>query len=197
MKTTIKTLYQNGYNKTQIGRMLGIDRKTIRKVLRKAAPGKERKNKEDSEKGVWPSMLDEYREYLEIELSKELSITRIHQDLQKEFGIQCGFTTLRDYVKNTWIHSSCLHGASYPSQRRCTGGLWLHRSTEGKWDTPQGMGLCHVLKLFPVHVCGSHNGQDCTNVNPLPYRKLPLLWWGPTDRKDRQLNRRHCGSRFL
>lgn len=27
MKTTIKTLYQKGYNKTQIGWMLGIDRK--------------------------------------------------------------------------------------------------------------------------------------------------------------------------
>lgn len=27
MKTAIKTLYQKGCNKTQIGRMLGIDRK--------------------------------------------------------------------------------------------------------------------------------------------------------------------------
>lgn len=43
-------------------------------------------------------MLDEYREYIEIQLSKELSITRIHQDLQKEFGVECGYTTLRDYV---------------------------------------------------------------------------------------------------
>ena len=43
-------------------------------------------------------MLDEYREYIEIQLAKELSITRIHQDLQKEFGVECGYTTLRDYV---------------------------------------------------------------------------------------------------
>ena len=43
-------------------------------------------------------MLDEYREYIEIQLGKELSITRIHQDLQKEFGVECGYTTLRDYV---------------------------------------------------------------------------------------------------
>ena len=34
MKTTIRTLYKKGYNKTQIGRMLGIDRKTVRKVLK-------------------------------------------------------------------------------------------------------------------------------------------------------------------
>lgn len=93
MKTTIKTLYQKGYNKTQIGRMLDIDRKTVRKVL----------NDDTLEKGSgqgsgWPSMLDAYREYIQIQLGKELSITRIHQDLQKEFGVKCGYTTLRDYV---------------------------------------------------------------------------------------------------
>lgn len=94
MKTTIKTLYKKGYNKTQIGRMLDIDRKTVRKVLKDngtaTAPGQT--------KAVWPSMLDEYREYIEIQLAKELSVTRIHQDLMKEFGVECGYTTLRDYV---------------------------------------------------------------------------------------------------
>ena len=96
MKTTIKTLYQRGYNKTQIGRMLGIDRKTVRKVLKDDANQKE--TGQGIQKAVWPSMLDEYREYIEIQLGKELSITRIHQDLQKEFGVECGYTTLRDYV---------------------------------------------------------------------------------------------------
>lgn len=96
MKTTIKTLYQKGYNKTQIGRMLGIDRKTVRKVLKEDF---EQKDIEQEQKGTaWPSMLDEYREYIEIQLEKDLSITRIHQDLQKEFGVECGYTTLRDYV---------------------------------------------------------------------------------------------------
>lgn len=96
MKTTIKTLYQKGYNKTQIGRMLGIDRKTVRKVLKDDANQKE--TGQGTQESVWPSMLDEYREYIEIQLGKELSITRIHQDLQKEFGVECGYTTLRDYV---------------------------------------------------------------------------------------------------
>lgn len=96
MKTTIKTLYQKGYNKTQIGRILGIDRKTVRKVLKDDVNQKE--TGQGIQKAVWPSMLDEYREYIEIQLGKELSITRIHQDLQKEFGVECGYTTLRDYV---------------------------------------------------------------------------------------------------
>lgn len=102
MKTTIKTLYQKGYNKTQIGRMLGIDRKTVRKVLREEAPGKEVAPEIEtlSSKpiGTWPSMLDEYREFIEIQLGKQLSVTRIHQDLQKQFGVECGYSTLRDYV---------------------------------------------------------------------------------------------------
>lgn len=64
MKTTIMTLYQKGYNKTQIGKMLGIDRKTVRKVLREETQGKELS--QETQEGTWPSMLDEYREYIHI-----------------------------------------------------------------------------------------------------------------------------------
>lgn len=95
MKTTIKTLYQKGYNKTQIGRMLGIDRKTVRKVLTEP---EQSEIVPDSNQTVWPSMLDEHRQYIEIQLNKELSIKRIHQDLQKEFEVPCSYSTLRDYV---------------------------------------------------------------------------------------------------
>lgn len=99
MKTTIRTLYKKGYNKTQIGRMLGIDRKTVRKVLKENAEYQDSSNHPPEQKtGIWPSMLDDYREFIEIQLAKELSITRIHQDLQKEFGVECGYTTLRDYI---------------------------------------------------------------------------------------------------
>ena len=54
MQTTVKTLFEKGYNKTQISKMLGIDRKTVRKVLKN--PDKEYK----MEKKPHPSMLDEY-----------------------------------------------------------------------------------------------------------------------------------------
>ncbi len=91
MKTTIKTLFQMGYNKTQIAQILGIDRKTVRKVLTEGPPGEEEERK-------WPSKLDEYREFIEIQLDKGISITRIHEDLKKEFGVECGYTTVRDYV---------------------------------------------------------------------------------------------------
>ncbi|URZ00532.1 helix-turn-helix domain-containing protein [Clostridium felsineum] len=33
VQSTIRTLFEKGYNKSQIARMLEIDRKTVRKVL--------------------------------------------------------------------------------------------------------------------------------------------------------------------
>ena len=79
--------------------MLGIDRKTVRKVLKENAENQDPTATAGAQKtAVWPSILDEYLEYIEIQFAKELSITRIHQDLKKEFRVECGYTTLRDYV---------------------------------------------------------------------------------------------------
>ena len=97
MKTTIRTLYQKGYNKTQIAKTLGIDRKTVRKVL-KSSEGKEVSETTIVDKKPYPSMLDEYKEFIEIQVAKELSIKRIHQDLQMQFSVECGYSTLRDYI---------------------------------------------------------------------------------------------------
>lgn len=92
MKVTIRTLYQKGYNKTQIARMLDVDRKTVRKVLREA------EDKDPPGKSVWPSMLDDHREFIETQMNKQLSVVRIHEDLQKMFGVECSYSTTRDYV---------------------------------------------------------------------------------------------------
>lgn len=63
MKTTIKTLYEKGYNKSQVAAMLHVDRKTVRKVLRESNEKKEVTCKK------YPSMFDGYREYLEIQIN--------------------------------------------------------------------------------------------------------------------------------
>jgi len=39
MQTTVKTLFEKGHSKTRIGEILGIDRKTVRKILKQ--PDKE------------------------------------------------------------------------------------------------------------------------------------------------------------
>jgi transposase len=100
MKTTIKTLYQQGYNKSQIARLLGIDRKTVRNVLKgpdNPSSAKETAG-EETKKTRWPSVLDEYREYIQIQAAKDLSVTRIHQGLAEEYGLSVGYSTVRDYV---------------------------------------------------------------------------------------------------
>lgn len=92
MKTTIRTLFKKGYSKTKIGEMLGIDRKTVRKILN------EPEEKDKDKAGPWPSKLDPYREFIEIQSNKGISITRIHEDLKDLYGVECGYTTLHDYV---------------------------------------------------------------------------------------------------
>lgn len=94
MKTTIKTLFQRGFNKSQIARMLCIDRKTVRKVLNRASSGKD----------IWKdevrrtSLLDDYKEFILVQIAKGLSNVRIHQELLTLYGVECSYSTLRDYV---------------------------------------------------------------------------------------------------
>ncbi len=92
MKTTIRTLFSKGYSKTKIAEILGIDRKTVRKVLN------EPEDKDNNRGGPWPSILDPYREFIEIQAKKGISIVRIHDDLKDKYGLECGYTTVRDYV---------------------------------------------------------------------------------------------------
>jgi transposase len=94
MKTTIKTLHEQGYNKTQISRMLGIDRKTIRKVIRTQEdgyteiPGKE-----------YRSQFDPYRDYILAKLEKGLTIKRIYQDMLRDHEITGTYSGVRHYVQ--------------------------------------------------------------------------------------------------
>lgn len=170
MKTTIKTLYQKGYNKTQIGRMLGIDRKTVRKILREAQE-KELERIKEQQNGTWPSMLDEYREYIQIQLSKELSVTRIHQDLQKEFGIECGYTTLRDYVAK--IRKSQPHAYmvlhSLPGEEAQVDFGYI-----GTWKVN---GVPRKAWVFVMSL-------SIHAFYQVSHRGIPLLWRSSTNRKD-------------
>mgnify|MGYP002621502830 CR=1 FL=1 len=92
MQTTIKTLFEKGYNKTQIARMLSIDRKTVQKYLQHPS------FEEVIPKKPHPSSLDPYREFIEICIAKDLSATRMHQDLRAR-GFEGGYTTVRDYIR--------------------------------------------------------------------------------------------------
>jgi transposase len=93
MQTTIKTLYKKGYSKAQIARTLKVSRNTVRAVLKS-----EERGEEELKKRPHPSMLDKHREFIEIQLTKELSIQRIYQDLISKYEFSGSYSTLRDYV---------------------------------------------------------------------------------------------------
>jgi transposase len=94
MQTTIKTLYEKGYNKSQISRMLEVDRKTVRKII----TSKERGEPEVPRK-EYQSQFDPYKDYILAKMDKGLTIKRIYQDLVREHDITGTYSGVRHYVQ--------------------------------------------------------------------------------------------------
>lgn len=83
---------KKGYNKTQIAKILEIDRKTVRRILN-----------ELNEKGIVErketcSILDPYKEYIQIQVTKDLKAIRIYQDLVREFEFQGSYDTVKNML---------------------------------------------------------------------------------------------------
>ena len=95
MCTTIKTLFEKGYNISQIARMLNIDRKTVRKKLNES-------NKPLKEK-TRVSILDPYKEYIEIEAQKGIQAKRIFHDLIRDYGYSGSYDTVKKSDPRTVI----------------------------------------------------------------------------------------------
>lgn len=91
MYTTIKTLFDKGYNKTQIANMFGIDRGTVRSVLKRIENGEEVKRKSVS------SILDPYKEIINTKINQEISAKRIFQDISTEYGYTGSYDTVKRY----------------------------------------------------------------------------------------------------
>ena len=94
MQTTIKTLYEQGYNKSQIARMLEIDRKTIRKIINSKESGYSEVPRKD-----YVSQFDPYKDYILAKMEKGLTIKRIYQDLIRDYGITGTYSGVRHYVR--------------------------------------------------------------------------------------------------
>lgn len=93
MYTTIKTLYEKGYNKSQIAKMIGHDRKTIRKIIRAIKAGKEIPDKKP-----YPKILDSHKEQIIKWIEEGLTAFRIHEELTR-IGIKISYSA----VKNLFI----------------------------------------------------------------------------------------------
>jgi transposase len=92
MQLTVKTLFEKGYNKTQIGKILGIHRETVRKILKRID------TKGYIEKQERKSILKPYEEIIKIQVKKELSAVRIFEKLQEEYNFEGKYDSVRKYV---------------------------------------------------------------------------------------------------
>lgn len=94
MQTTIKSLHKKGYSQAYIARTLGVSRNTVRKVIKCEERGEEQLIKKP-----YPSILDEFREFIEIQLNKGLSKQRIYQDLVRDYNFKGSYTAVKDYSR--------------------------------------------------------------------------------------------------
>ncbi len=114
MHTTIYTLFKQGYNKSQIARLLNVDRKTVRKVIQDI------EQKGEVERKSKNSVLDNYRQFIEAKVNKGLSAKKIYQALQAEFGFEGSYSNVRRYVQKIKKDSKFkgVHGFNNATCRR-------------------------------------------------------------------------------
>lgn len=112
MHITIKTLYEKGYNKTQIAKIVGCSRKTVRRALSRIERGEEIKRKEVS------SIIDPYKEYVQAKVSQGLTSVRIHEDLVKEKSFQGSYSSVRRCVRKIKQESGAMymHNVALPGE---------------------------------------------------------------------------------
>lgn len=94
MYITIKTLFEKGWNKSQIARAAGHDRKTIRKVV-----GAIKAGKAAPEKKPHPRILDKHKEQIVKWLEEGFTAFRMYEELIR-MGIKAGYSTVKDFVKS-------------------------------------------------------------------------------------------------
>jgi transposase len=94
MQTTIKSLHKKGYSQAYIARTLGVSRNTVSKVIKSEERGEEQLIKKP-----YPSILDEFKEFIEIQLNKGLSKQRIYQDLVRDYNFKGSYTAVKDYSR--------------------------------------------------------------------------------------------------
>ena len=96
MYITIKTLLEQGRNKSEIARLTGHDWKTVSKIVQSIKTGKGR-----PEKKAHPRLLDPYKESIVKWIEEGLTRVRIHEKLIEQ-GVNVGYSCVKDYV--TLIH---------------------------------------------------------------------------------------------
>jgi len=110
MWTTIKTLWDLGYNKTRIAETVGCSRKTVRKILKRLQQGQIEPKRE-----VVPTIIEPYKDLIAARVSQELTAKRIYQEL-KEKGYAGSYETVKRHcskiklTKDVYMHNVTVAG---------------------------------------------------------------------------------------
>jgi transposase len=89
---TIKTLHKQGVQPSVIAKQMGCHRNTISNVLH-------REKIIEKQTRVRSSSLDSYKEQIKGWRDKEITILRIHELLQENYGVQKSYDSLRKYIQ--------------------------------------------------------------------------------------------------
>ena len=94
MYTTIKTLWEQGCNKSSIAKLTKLDWKTVDKVVKLVKQGIN-----EIIKKPHPSVLDPHKEHILEWLENDLSGVRIHEKLAEQ-GIKISYSCIKHYITN-------------------------------------------------------------------------------------------------
>nr|WP_207751262.1 IS21 family transposase [Anaeromonas frigoriresistens] len=149
MYTTIQTLFDKGYNKTQIAEMLEIDRGTVRNVLKKIENGEEIKRKNVA------SILDPYKEIIHIKIQQELSAMRIYQDISEETGYTGSYDTIKKYVKKYKDSNSRVYmvNTTLPGEEAQVDFGYVGKIPNPSGDIKKAWVFCMILSYSRLMYC--------------------------------------------
>lgn len=103
LRYEVARLHRRGLSMRAIGRVLGIDRRTVRRLLEELEADRDRELDAGAERRYVsrPSKLDRYRNQVAELLRRHPDITarRVHEELEA-IGFDGGYTIVRDYVRS-------------------------------------------------------------------------------------------------
>ena len=94
MYITIKTLYEKGHNKSQIAKMTGHTRKTVRKIIKALNEGKEAPDKKPH-----PKIFDIHKEQIIKWIEEGLTALRMHEELIR-MNIKISYSAVKYFVSS-------------------------------------------------------------------------------------------------
>ena len=92
MFITIKTLWEQGYNKAQIQKITNHDWKTVDKIIKAIQAGQDVSIKKN-----YPCKLEKYKEQIIELLDNDLSGVRIYEKL-KDLNVEISYASVKNYI---------------------------------------------------------------------------------------------------